>query len=214
MIIPRKTVVIPRKTQVIPGITQQKQGFLLQKRQHRQGEAKKYRFAIQVHRSGISYRKKSVYSENKPNKAEGERSAPPELISRKQEDHRHRTEPPQHTNNFENETFGIKRVFATEKRGGDVRAERARLFDPPPHDQSRHPQRHTVEDYNHIHRLTVFLSTLSGFDRIKAEQREVTPHYQSRYCQRHTVQGHYFFTLSQVTRECSIKNFISGNVCV
>lgn len=36
------------------------------------------------------------------------------------------------------------------------------------------------------------MSTLSGFDRIKAEQREVTPHYQSRYCQRHTVQGTTF----------------------
>ena len=62
----------------------------------------------------------------------GERSDPPELISRKQEDHRHRTETPQYTNNLKNETFGIKRVFATEKRGGDVKAERAILFEPPP----------------------------------------------------------------------------------
>ena len=33
---------------------------------------------------------------------------------------------------------------------------------------------HTGQAYNHIHRLPVFLSTLSGFDRMKAEQREGT----------------------------------------
>ena len=105
MIIPGKTVVIPGKTQVIPGITQQKQGFLLQKRQHRQGWAKKYRATNTHIAQGLSCRKKSLYSENKHNRAEGERSDPPELISRKQEDYRHRTETPQHTNNFENETL-------------------------------------------------------------------------------------------------------------
>ena len=101
----------------------------------------------------------------------GERSDPPRSLSagnRKSTDTK--TEAPQNTNIFKNETFGIKRVFAIEKRGGDVRAERARLFEPP-HDQSRHPQRHTV-------------------------------------------QGTTFFTLSQVTRGGSIKNSISGNVCV
>lgn len=127
-----------------------------------------YRLA---HRSGISCRKKSFYSENKINKAEGGEIRPPRSLSagnRKSTDTK--TEAPQNTNIFKNETFGIKRVFAIEKRGGDVRAERARLFEPP-HDQSRHPQRHTV-------------------------------------------QGTTFFTLSQVTRGGSIKNSISGNVCV
>ena len=96
------------------------------------GVGKKYRATNTHIAQGLSCRKKSLYSENESNRAEGKKSDPPEHISRKQEDHRHRTETPQHTNNFKNETFGIKRVFATEKRGGDVRAERARLFEPPP----------------------------------------------------------------------------------
>ena len=41
-----------------------------------------------------------------------------------------------------------------------------------------------------------------------------TPHDQSRHLQRHTVQGYYFFTLFQITRGCSIKNYILRNVCV
>ena len=66
----------------------------------------------------------------------------------------------------------------------------------PPQDQSRHPQRHTGQAYNHIHRLPVFLSTLSRFDLIWTDEGRTTgrnsPHYQSWYCQRHTVQGTTF----------------------
>ena len=77
MIIPGKTVVIPRKTQVIPGITQQKQGFLLQKQQHRQGGAKKYRTTNTHIAAPPLCSKKSVYSENKINKAEWGEISPP-----------------------------------------------------------------------------------------------------------------------------------------
>ena len=131
MIIPGITVVIPRKTQVIPGITQQKQGFLLQKQgfllqkqQHRQGQAKNCKLYRLAHRSGISCRKKSFYSENKINKAEGGEIRPPRSLSagnRKSTDTK--TEAPQNTNISKNETFGnippiIRTAFTAEYRTG------------------------------------------------------------------------------------------------
>ena len=139
MIIPGITVVIPRKTQVIPGITQRNRGFCYRNkgfcyRNSSTGRGRRKTASCTGLHIAAEYpvEKNPFIQKTSPTKQRGRDQTPPELISRKQEDHRHRTEPPQHTNNFENETFGIKRVFATEKRGGDVRAERARLFDPPP----------------------------------------------------------------------------------
>ena len=154
MITPRKTQVIPRITQVIPRITQQKQGFCYRNKgfcyrnsSTGRGEQKSTEPPTRTSHRDYPVEKNPFIQKTRSTRQRGERSDPPELISRKQEEHRHRTKTPQHTKNLKNETFGIKRVFATEKRGGDVRDERARLFEPPPHDQNRHPQRHTVQGY-------------------------------------------------------------------
>ena len=178
MIIPGITVVIPRKTQVIPGITQRNRGFCYRNkgfcyRNSSTGRGRRKTASCTGLHIAAEYpvEKNPFIQKTSPTKQRGRDQTPPELISRKQEDHRHRTEPPQHTNNFKNETFGIKRVFATEKRG-------AAMSEPKEQDFLNHPTR-----------------------------SEPPPSAAYRT-------GNYFFTLSQVTRGCSIKNSISGNVCV
>jgi hypothetical protein len=151
MIIPGITVVIPRKTQVIPGITQRNRGFCYRNkgfcyRNSSTGRGRRKTASCTGLHIAAEYpvEKNPFIQKTRSTRQRGERSDPPRSLSagnRKSTDTK--TEAPQNTNIFKNETFGIKRVFAIEKRGGDVRAERARLFEPP-HDQSRH-RRHTVQ---------------------------------------------------------------------